>query len=423
MDKQIGKYALKKMLGEGAFGKVYLARDTFTGVDVALKVLDIKVIPGAQDVGRALDQFINEASLAGQLAHPHIVSILEAVIGDDSGHIAMEYVPGGSLTRFTRPESLLPIEDVIQIAFKSCGALDYAFRQGIVHRDIKPANLLVAEGTNIKVADFGAALLKKAQATPGEIVGSPPYMSPEQIDGGLLTQHSDMFSMGVVLYELLTGQLPFTASSIKELFWKIAEEDPVPPSVLRPSIPPQLDPVILKILSKRPEDRYPTWADLALEIAQVGKLSVYVRAVPDSEKFHVLRHSSIFEKSNDAQIWELVHASRWTVLPPGSVILREDEPGESLFLLARGEAKVTKRARLLDTIKSGECFGEMAYIQGGAVPRQATVQSMTEVLTAEFDTAALARMSDSCQAQFARGLLRTLVERLSLADVRISQAA
>jgi CRP-like cAMP-binding protein len=281
----------------------------------------------------------------------------------------------------------------------------------------------VVSGTNIKVADFGAALLKQAQATEGELVGTPAYMSPELIDGARLTQHSDMFAMGVVLYELLTGQRPFIAGSLKQMFRKIAEEDPVPPSAVRPSISSKLDPIILRMLSKSPADRYPTWADLALELAQAGKLSVYTRTVPDSEKYRVLRTSTVFENTNDAQIWELVHASTWIMLPPASVIIREGEDGHSLFLLAQGEAKVTKNGRLLDVIKAGECFGEMAYIQGGDVPRQATVQSMSEVLTVEFDTAALAQMSERCQLQFARGLLRTLVGRLSLADARLSRSA
>jgi eukaryotic-like serine/threonine-protein kinase len=421
--QQIGKYQLKQLLGEGATGKVYLALDTFSGDDVALKVLDMEGTSDSLDGDVARDQFMNEASLVGHLAHPHIVNILEAVMGVDAAYLAMEHVPGGNLARFTRPDSLLSIEDIIQIGFKSCGALDYAFRQGIVHRDIKPANIMVVEGTNIKVADFGAALLKQAQANEGELVGTPAYMSPELIDGAILTQHSDMFAMGVVLYELLTGQRPFTADSLKGLFKAIAEHNPVAPSKLRSTIPAKLDPVILRILNKRPEDRYPTWADLALDIAQVGKLSVYSRAVPDSEKFQMLRKSTVFQNTNDAQIWELVHASQWTMVPPATAIIREGEPGHSLFLLARGEAKVTKQGRLLDIIKAGECFGEMAYIQGGDLPRQATVQSMTEVLTVEFDTAALARMSESCQLEFARGLLSTLVGRLSLADARISQSA
>jgi serine/threonine protein kinase len=282
---------------------------------------------------------------------------------------------------------------------------------------------MVVEGTNIKVADFGAALLKQAQATEGELVGTPAYMSPEQIGGALLTQHSDMFAMGVVLYELLTGRRPFIADTLMRTFRKITEEDPVAPSVLRPGLSSKLDPIVLRMLSKSPEARYPTWADLALELAEVGKLSVYLRTVPDSEKFRVLRTSIVFQNTNDAQIWELVHASQWTMVPPGNVIIREDDTGHSLFLLARGEAKVTKNGRLLDVIKAGECFGEMAYIQGGDVPRHATVQSMTEVLTVEFDNAALAGMSESCQLEFARGLLSTVVGRLSLANARLARSA
>ena len=411
-----------KVLGEGASGKVYLALDTYGGAEVALKVIDSRILEDS-DLGELTrGQFMNEATLAGKLAHPHIVSIFEAVMQEDSGYVAMEYVPGGNLARFTKPEGLLPVEDVIQIGFKSCSALDYAFRQGIVHRDIKPANILVVEGTNIKVADFGAALLKTAESTQELLIGTPSYMSPEQITGAPLTQHSDMYTMGVVLYELLTGQRPFTAPTMAALFQKIAEEDPVPPSVLRPSLPTKLDPVILRVLSKRPEDRYPTWADLALDIAQVGKLSVYQREVPDSDKFGVLRKSELFAQINDAQLWELVHASRWTRLPAASVMIREDEPGQSLFLLAQGQVKVTKRGRLLGVLNAGECFGEMAYIQGEAAPRQATIQSMTDVLIAEFDNAALERMSESCQLQFAGGLARTLAERLALAYVRISQS-
>ena len=422
MQTRVGKYELKQLLGEGASAKVYLALDTYANTEVALKVIDKHVLDdtGAGELTRG--QFLNEASLAGKLAHPHIVAILEAVMDEDTGYVAMEYVPGGNLARFTKPEGLLPVEDVIQIGFKSCSALDYAFRQGIVHRDIKPANILVVEGTNIKVADFGAALLKSVESTQDLVVGTPSYMSPEQITGAALTHHSDMYTMGVVLYELLTGQRPFTASSMAALFQKITQEKAVAPSAARASVSSKLDPIILRVLSKRPEDRYPTWAELALDIAQAGRLSVYQRDIPDSDKFGVLRKSELFEQINDAQLWELVHASRWTRLPAANVIIREDEPGQSLYLLAQGQVKVTKRGRLLDVLKAGECFGEMAYIQGETAPRQATVQSMTDVLIAEFDNAALGRMRAKCQLQFARGLLRTLVERLALANVRISQS-
>jgi serine/threonine protein kinase len=422
MQTQYGKYILRRALGSGASGTVYLALDTFAGKDVALKVLDGKVLHDPQLGELTRGQFMNEAGLAGRLSHPHIVAIYEAVMQGDTGYIAMEYVAGGNLLRYTRPDALLPVGDVIQIGFKSCSALDYAYRQGIIHRDIKPANILVAEGTNIKVADFGAALLLSHGTAGQPIVGTPSYMSPEQIAGRALTHHSDMYAMGVVLYELLCGRRPFMAAKIEELFHKIATDTPAAPGTMRPEVPSRLDAIVLRMMNKRPEDRYPTWAELALDLAQIGRLSVYERDVPDSEKFDLVSRSQIFAKLAEPHWWELVQCSRWTRLPPRSVILREDEPGQSMFLLAKGDVKVTRHGRLLNLLKTGECFGEMAFILGEAATRNATVETMTDSLIAEFEPAALARLSDGCQLQIAHGLLRTLVERLAMANARIVQS-
>jgi eukaryotic-like serine/threonine-protein kinase len=422
MQTQYGKYELKRRLGTGASGTVYCAVDTFLGHDVALKIFDRRVLADPQLGERTREQFMKEASLAGRLAHPHIVSIFEAMVRDDDGFVAMEYVPGGNLLRYTKPDALLPVNDVVQIGFKSCSALDYAFRQGIVHRDIKPANILIADGTNIKLADFGCALLRTVDSPQEDrIIGTPSYMSPEQVSGKVLTQYSDMYAMGVVLYELLTGQVPFAASTVEELFRKIVQDEPAPPSTVRSSVPSRLDPIILKMLGKRPRERYPSWAHLALELAQVGKLSVYQREVADSEKFSFLRKSDVFEQVNDAQLWELVHSSRWRRLPPGSTVLSEDDSGHNMFLLGAGQLKVTKRGRLLNVLKGGECFGEMAYIYGGTARRRATVEAMTDVLIAEFSHTAMEGMTAGCRLKVAHGLLRTLAERLALANDRVSR--
>ena len=416
---QFGKYEVKRPLGSGASGTVYCALDTFAGKEVALKVFESGVLKEEQ----TRRQFRNEAALAGRLSHPHIVEIYEAVLQEDSGYVAMEYVPGGNLLNVTRPDALLPVDHVIQLGFKSCSALDYAFRQGIIHRDIKPANILVTQGTNIKLADFGSALLKSTGTLPQLIVGTPSYMSPEQLRGGALTLHSDMYAMGVVLYELLIGRRPFAAATMDELFDKIENVVPTAPRTVRPEVPQRLDEIVLKMMSKQPEERYPTWAELALELAQVGKLSVYQRDIADSEKFGILRKSGLFGQLNDAQLWEMVHTSQWRRLPPRSPILREDEAGHSMFILGAGQVKVTKRGRLLNLLKAGECFGEMAYIQGAAATRYASVEAMTDVLIAEFDPAGMARLSDGCRLQIAHGMLFTLVERLDLANARISQSA
>ena len=421
MQTQVGKYELKRPLGSGASGVVYRALDTFSGAEVALKVFERDVLGGTERTERAREQFLNEAALVGRLAHPHIVAIYEAVMQEDSGYVAMEYVDGGNLLRFTRHDALLPVADAVQIGFKSCSALDYAFREGIIHRDIKPANILISGGTHIKLADFGAALLRTGDQAGQLIVGTPGYMSPEQMMGKPLTHHSDMYAMGVVLYELLTGRRPFVAPTKKEVFYKIVTETPDPPSRHRSEVPARLDEIVLKVIHKDPERRYPSWAELALDLAQVGKLSVYEREIGDSEKFETLRKSELFGPLNDAHLWELVHSSRWTRLPPRSTILHEDEAGKSMFLIGTGRLKVTKRGRLLNVLKAGECFGEMAFIQGTAT-RQATVEAMTDALIAEFDVAALAGLSEGCRLQIAHGMLRTLAERLALANDRISQS-
>ena len=418
----IGKFELKRMLGKGASGTVYLALDTFSGQEVALKVLDPEIVSDPEFDRTHSKQFMNEASLAGRLSHPHIAEILEAVLGDGAGYIAIEYVPGGNLSQFTSPENLLPVEDAFEIAFKCCGALDFAFRQGVVHRDIKPANIMVVSGTNVKVVDFGAAYLQKALDTQITDIGSPLYMSPEQILGEPLGHHSDMFALGVVLYELFTGHRPFVKPSIAELFDMILGEDPIAPSTLRPALSKEVDAILLRMLGKTPEQRYATWADLALDLASIGRLSVFQQAIPDRERFFALRKIAALENLGDGEIWELVHAGRWNRVPGYTTIVREGEAGSSLFFIGSGEAKVTMQERLLNVLRTGEYFGEMAYLKAGAITRHATVESITEVLLAEFDAAALRQVSKNCQLHLTFALLHTMVDRLMLADERIIRA-
>ena len=418
---QIGKYDIRKQLGKGATGTVYLAVDTFSGKEVALKVIEPEVFKDPEFGSVYRSQFLNEASLAGKLKHPYIVSILDAVVQEDSGHIAMEVVGGGDLSQHVSADTLLPVADVLQIGFKCCGALAYAFNEGIVHRDIKPANIMIAQGTDVKIADFGAALLRKAQAVQTASIGSPYYMSPEQLEEAPLTHHSDMYCLGVVMYELLTGQRPFTADSLQMLVQKILNQQPAPPSSLRPSLPKEIDRVVLRALGKKPEFRYETWADFALELSNVGKLVLPPDAIMDSEKYVALKNVEMLANLSDAELWELTHAGRWARVAARQAIVRENEPGKSFFFLAQGQVKVTLDGHLLNTIGEGESFGEMAYIRGGVMPRHATVESMTNILLAEFEPEALALMSLGGQLQLTRALVRNLVDRLELANARLAK--
>jgi eukaryotic-like serine/threonine-protein kinase len=418
---QVGKYDVQKMLGKGATGTVYLAKDTFTGKEVALKTIEPEVFRDPEFGTVYRSQFLNEASLAGKLRHPHIVSILDAVVGEDSGHIAMELVTGGDLSKHAQPGTLLPVPDVLQIGFKCCGALEYAAREGIVHRDIKPANIMIDSGTEVKIADFGAAVLKKTGVVQTAALGSPYYMSPEHIEGRTLTFHSDMYSLGVVLYELLTGKRPFAGANLEELIEKILKHEPPPPSEVRTELPKSIDAVVLRAMKKDPAQRYATWPEFALELSRAGELVLPPGSIPDSEKYVTLKSVPMLSTLGDAELWELARAGRWRRVPKGQAVVQEDESGKSFFFLAKGEAKVTKRKKLLNMVNGGEYFGEMAYISGGEQRRHATVEAMTELLLAEFDPASLERMSLGAQLQLTRALVRNVTDRLALANVRLAR--
>ncbi|HUK06211.1 MAG TPA: protein kinase [Burkholderiales bacterium] len=419
---QVGKYDVQKLLGKGATGTVYLAKDTFSGREVALKTIEPEVFRDPEFGTVYRSQFLNEASLAGKLRHPHIVAILDAVVEENSGHIAMEVVSGGDLSQFVKPDHLLPVEDVLQIGFKCCGALEYAFAQGIVHRDIKPANIMIVHGTDVKISDFGAAFLRKSKNVQTAAMGSPFYMSPEQIEQKELTFHSDMYSLGVVLYELLTGKRPFVADSLEALVKKILTEAPVPPSSLRKGLPKDIDMMMLRLLGKKPEHRYPTWNELALDLSRLGALVLPPGAIPDSEKFVALKRVPNLSGLSDAEIWEMARAGKWTRLERAKNIVKEGEPGGSFFFVAKGEVKVHRQGRLLNMVGGGEFFGEMGYIWADEQPRHATADAMTDLLISEFGSEAVQQMSLGAQLYLTRTLLRNAVDRLVLANARVANA-
>jgi serine/threonine protein kinase len=418
---QIGKYEIQRAIGKGSTGMVYLARDTFTGREVALKTIEPEVFRDPEFGTVYRTQFQNEASLAGKLRHPHIVAILDAVVAEESGHIAMEYVKGGDLSAHVKPDKLLPVADVLQIGFNCCGALEYAAKEGIVHRDIKPANLMLAEGSDVKISDFGAAYLRKAQAAQTAAMGSPYYMSPEGITGREVGFHSDMYSLGVVLYELLTGKKPYTADTLEALGLKIRGDDPVPPSQAKKGVPKSLDPIIAKAMAKKPEHRFPSWADFALALSNALQEVLPPGSISDSEKYLVLKKVEMLAGLSDTEYWELARAGDWARIPAKQTIVSENQKGKSFYFIGKGQAKVTRQGRLLNMINEGECFGEMAYIRGGEVPRNATVDSATELLLAKFRPDAVSKMTLGAQLYLTRALVRNLADRLELANSRLTR--
>ncbi len=424
MDK-IGKYQVIRKLGEGATSVVHLAHDPFAERDVAIKVMASNVFSEGERGKIARNLFVTEASLAGKLVHPHIVQIYDAVADADPSYIIMEYVAGGTLEPFCTPDRLLPIVDVVEMIFKCTRALDFAYRLGVIHRDLKPANILRAgsSGSDVKISDFGAALSASSDQTAVAGIGSPAYMSPQQVKDHPLNHQSDIFSLGVVMYQLLTGQLPFQGSNNISIIYQITNVEPLPPSALRKGIPPAVDAIVMRAMKKSLEERYPTWDAFSFDLAETFRnehLEEARERIADTEKFNTLRGLAFFRGFNDVQLWELLGFSDWQRVKPGTLLMREGQPGDNFCILAAGEVKVTKNAKLLNVLSSGECFGEMAYLNEAAGTRGADVSTLREATVITVPTEALRRASDACRHSFDRAFLRILVERLSLANTRLT---
>ena len=261
---RFGRFRVLKALGRGGMGKVYLAEDPVIGREVAIKV--VSPGPGLEDddLEDLNSRFEREFQSAGTLSHPNIVTVYDVGQEGDDTFIAMEFLPGQSWSDILKSNRSLSFGDIADFAGKICGALDYAHTNGIVHRDIKPANILVARDGEPKITDFGVAQLASANLTrTGTVVGTPSYMSPEQITGRTVSGASDQFSIGVILYQMLTGQLPFKGENPTTILYKIVHDPPLRPCKQRNTLPEAVDPVLMRALEKRPEDRFPTCQELA----------------------------------------------------------------------------------------------------------------------------------------------------------------
>jgi eukaryotic-like serine/threonine-protein kinase len=263
--ERLGRYQLEREIGRGAMGIVYLGRDTAINRMVAIKAIPLASEFSDAELIEARSRFFREAETAGRLNHPNIVTIYD--VGEERGlaYIAMEYLKGRHLSDYTKSHNLLEPRKVLEIIGRTADALGFAHKQQVVHRDIKPANLMYDPSTDVlKITDFGIARLSGAGSTrTGIVLGTPSFMSPEQLEGRTVTGHSDLFSLGVSLFQLLTGQLPFTADSMTGLMQQIAEAPHPPLRAFRPDLPVCVESVIDRALAKNPEARFDSGAQMA----------------------------------------------------------------------------------------------------------------------------------------------------------------
>jgi len=422
--EHVANFPVVRKLGEGATSEVFLCQDPFRNRQVAVKRIFPESLrdPARGRMFRKL--FFTEASLAGKLDHPHIAQIYDAGIGEDSGYIVMEYVPGGTMERFCAQETLLPVDQTVEIIFKCARALAYAHMQGVTHRDIKPGNLLYASApTDVRIGDFGLALNVGAETTQITGVGSPAYMSPEQIREELVDHRTDLYSLGVVMYQMLAGKLPFQGSNKFSMIYQITQYDPPPPSSHRREVPEALDRIVRRAMHKDAKARYHSGDEFAGELVEAlrtGLGTARREAFGDADKFAALRAMRFFSRFTEPELWEVVRIGQWQRVSAGTEIVREGEAGEFFCVLVEGEARVTKNRKLLTVLGPGECFGEMAYLSAERRERGATVAASKDAHIVRVRTADLEQASVTCRSHFDRAFIGILVERLNLANTRLT---
>lgn len=413
--ERIGKYIIIREVGRGASATVYLADDPFNQRKVAIKVPEKIEQDQDPEAARLRKLFLNEASLAGKLVHPNIVKVFDASTDEELSYLVMEYVPGGSLKQHCSDDNLLPIRKVAMLVFKCCRALDYAYQNGVIHRDIKPANILLSEQEDIKISDFGTAHISSTQTTQVQgFLGSPAYMSPEQINEDNPSVQSDIYSMGVVLYELLTGKLPFTAQNFPSMLNKILNEPAVPITDHRPELPDRLVNIVQKAMNKDLSIRYPNWYEFSHDLADSLKdWEQVVNELSLAEKVNLLKDLNFFKFFKEDQLREVVRNADWVTRARNENVVQEGDIGQAFYVIVKGKVKVTKNGRMLNALKTGDCFGEMSLLNPTSQERTTAITSLDDVQILRLHAPQMDLMSESTQLQFNKIFLRNLVSRLS----------
>ncbi|HQZ01018.1 MAG TPA: protein kinase [Thauera sp.] len=425
----IGNYRILHEIGRGATAIVYLAESPDYPEPVALK--HVRFEDRAKDEAkwnrRLLKLLKAEKSVSTRLSHPNIIRIFDATVEPTEAYVVMEYFPGGSLERYCSFEKLLPIHRTIGIIFKCCMALDHAFRQGIVHRDIKPANILVDDDDNVKITDFGLAMnISKRVDTDSTFimgVGSPAYMSPEQIKGYPLNQKTDLYSLGVMLFHMLTGRLPFRASNPAQLVYKIINADPPNVSQLNPDVPEQMDAVIRKALEKDLYSRYRNGAEFAKDLAAVRyKILDENYVAPDTGRFAQLRKLAFFTEFEDVELWEVLRISSWRKVERHVSLVREGDSDQRFGIVLDGSVELSIEGRRVIELGVGEVFGAQAWLDHIEHRHMMSVVSLSPLTYLEINPAALALASEEVLERFRRELATVIVRRLALAARQLSAA-
>jgi len=416
MPERIGKYYVVHEVGRGSSGTVYLSHDPFYGRDVAIKLYHATTGDDVES-RNARRMFLGEAQMIGKLQHPNIVPIYDAGEEDGRRYIVTDHVHGArTLSAYCRGGSLLPIDNVVSIVYKCAKALHYAHSRGVVHRDIKPSNILLTQDGDVRLVDFGIAIVTDSDVSRLEgVAGSPAYMSPEQVQGREIGPRSDLYSLGAVMYEMLSGLRPFRAGALGKLLKQIVSDKVEPLRTIRPEIPEELDALVARMLEKEPDKRYRNGTELAADLTRIHqKLRAIQPQFDEQERFAVLRRLSFFHDFSHAEIREVMRAGSWQECAPAEPVLRPGDTDDRFYVVVSGRLRVMRNGAVVGRIEAGSCFGEANFAE--ASRRDAVIEADEAVTMLKVTGTLLEQASISCQLRFHKVFLKELISRLQRGD-------
>jgi serine/threonine protein kinase len=409
----IDRYEIIKKIGTGSIGTVYLGRDPYIDRHVVIKTYRFPEYKGPGEVKNYQKRFFVEVQSAGLLMHPNIVAVYDADICEEFCYITMEYVDGPTLERFCCTDNLLPVDRVMEIIFSVCQGLDYAHQQGVIHRDIKPPNIMLSSSGQPKIIDFSIAFMKRTSSTLEQgLFGSPSYMSPEQVKEEPITEQTDLFSLGAIMYELLAGRKAFEGNNDYAVMYKIVNEEPPPILEMRPELPSIVVEILARALAKGTSKRYQNSMEFAYDLRlAIRDLTQTPRETNDRELINYIHALPFFHNFTEAQIDEILSASNLIKVDSAKTIIEEGGIDDSFFVLISGDVLVRKGERDVAVLEKGQCFGEMAYLTGEA--RTASIITRSDCILLKFSATLLEKLSESIQLLFFKNFTTTILKRLS----------
>jgi eukaryotic-like serine/threonine-protein kinase len=418
---KIGRYEILGALGRGNMGEVFRARDPMIDRLVAIKTRRFDLVYEPKDLEFVVKRFFEEARIAGNLIHPLIVTVFDVGQDGDCCYIAMELLEGTNLAAHNKPGTLLSPGLIFDLVKQTCQALDFAHSKRVIHRDIKPANLMLVNESQVKITDFGIAVSQRADQTADlPVLGTPSYMSPEQTKGMKLTNQTDFFSLGIVLFELLCGRRPFLGRTLYELMDNIRYSPP--PSILKinPELPPGIDLVIQRALEKEPELRYANGAEFSAEIDDAVKGRIFaVRDGKSTRKADLLKAVDFFRPFSRKEVAEIVRFGTFIRYERSQVIVRDGDVDTTFFVLLKGGVRVIKDRQKIAELPAGACFGEMGAFT--KTPRTAHVIATQSCIVLKLDLKVLEREAPDLRLKFYQIFIETLIHRLEVTTKLLSE--